>query len=152
VQVACLDEIRRLIEISSVTVLGKKGLKDVARFVDARESEVRTHRVHYHSCGCHHSGVYDDGVLGRVTCLTFGTESSPVPVPGAVGGCGRDRVDVRAPGPRPSPPVQGTRGGPLREGTPGHRGEVQLTSSHQRFKEQGFDSLVLSLVGCVTAR
>lgn len=37
----CLDEVRRLIDVAGPGVLGKKGLKDVSRYVEARESEVR---------------------------------------------------------------------------------------------------------------
>ncbi len=37
----CIEEVERVLESSGLTVLGKKGVKEVARFVDAREPEVR---------------------------------------------------------------------------------------------------------------
>ncbi len=37
----CIEEVERILESSGLTVLGKKGVKEVARFVDAREPEVR---------------------------------------------------------------------------------------------------------------
>ncbi len=37
----CIEEVERVLELSGLTVLGKKGVKEVARFVDSREPEVR---------------------------------------------------------------------------------------------------------------
>ncbi len=37
----CIEEVERVLESSGLTVLGKKGVKEVAKFVDAREPEVR---------------------------------------------------------------------------------------------------------------
>lgn len=38
---ACLEEVARVLGASGLTVVGKKGLKELGKFVDAREAEVR---------------------------------------------------------------------------------------------------------------
>ncbi|EWM23258.1 microtubule associated protein [Nannochloropsis gaditana] len=39
---ACLDECRRLLDYGPASALGKRGLREIGKYLDAREPEVRS--------------------------------------------------------------------------------------------------------------